>query len=262
MDLDLLFKYTVQTFWPQVVKEMPAKRKPARKASSPPKLRLKKILLKSSSNSGTNTTYSPPSEESIALSDDAPFIESGPEEEFIEEDGGGVPDFEALIQQPAPRVFIPNSGRLTSRQRAILEEETNSVSVEEPAAPHPKRQLTEEQLLARSEEARRRKNAREQALEERKDATIQRLLAKQSARKPTQAEASQRQVKETKAVGAIRYELAANGSTWYLPAKLLASINEVARKKSSVCGVCGANSTCKAKSTPFCGKMTCYRQIA
>lgn len=120
-------------------------------------------------------------EEDIAID-----VDSYDDNEYLEEDAG-VPDFDELMKVKGPKTHIPASGRLTSRQKALLQEEHNlesdtEIKIEQSHPNHGlgKRVFSEEQLLAKAEESRRRKHQREQQLEESRQATISRLLAKNS----------------------------------------------------------------------------------
>jgi PAPA-1-like protein/HIT zinc finger protein len=185
----------------------PSPNKRARQAS--PKrntITIKKVLLTSSSGStigpSTNDQGKGVRHQEIDLESDTSVL-SGPEvkedemdtsdasstDSITDGDDVGVPDFEQVINAPQPKTLITSSGRLTARQRAMLDETVmedgeGEESMEDANLVIPaKRALTEEEMLQKSEMARRRKHQREQALEERKVATIHRILAKQSARR-------------------------------------------------------------------------------
>lgn len=119
--------------------------------------------------------------------DEIDVEDSGSSSDFTDGDDVGVPDFEDVINAPHPKTLLTSSGKLTARQRAMLTEPTASPTASYAESdllfPAMKRVLTEEELLEKSELSRRRKHQREQALEERKVATIHRLLAKQSSRR-------------------------------------------------------------------------------
>ena len=139
-----------------------------------------KVVLKSSSSSGTASTSSGVSKpvESDYSSDDSLTGTSDAESSSSSDD--------LSIQVNSPR-------KLTARQRAALEAQPAAVPsvqipvvFEESASKTIKGKkpavLTEEEQLLESEKARKRKHLRDQKLEESKKATIERLLQKQSTR--------------------------------------------------------------------------------
>ena len=303
-----------------------ATNKTATKSSSPTKrtrqpsprrntITIKKVLLTSSSGSTVGNSTGSHGGKSVSRDDQMDIdlesdesVLSGPEgrdddvdtsdassDSITDGDDMGVPDFEQIINAPQPKTLVTSSGRLTARQRAMLDEgASNEEAVEEASLLVPtKRALTEEELLQKSEVARRRKHQREQALEERKVATIHRILAKQNARRAigqrgrpkgvvmgkeqesvedvvhvdsadaikTGRQACEEYLRRPMQPGSVRCHLRGTGSYIVVPEELLA-FPEPKPIKNIRCACCGKDKryTHPVTGVPVCS-LECYKQI-
>lgn len=288
--------------------------KKARQAS--PKrntITIKKVLLTSSSGSTISSTNNSLGKDvphgdqlDIELESDL-SVQSGPEvrdedsefdmdnsssESITDGDDIGVPDFDQIINTPQPKTLVTSSGKLTARQRAMLDETSTNEPIDSDNLLLPtKRALTEEELLQKSEVARRRKHQREQALEERKVATIHRILAKQNTRRAIgqkgrpkgvsakeqeftegalqtdvdAARSSQQHCEEylrkPMQRGSIRYHSRGTGSYLVVPAEVLV-FPEPRLIKSVECARCGKAKQYNHSVTglPVCS-LECYKRI-
>lgn len=242
----------------------------------------------------------------IELESDA-SVQSGPEMEDEESeldmdnssndsitdgDDIGVPDFDQIINAPQPKTLVTAFGKLTARQKAMLDETTaNETSDNVDLLLPTKRTLTEEELLQKSEVARRRKHQREQALEERKVATIHRILAKQSARRAigqkgrpkgvisgeqelneetlqsdldttkTSRQIYEEYLRKPMQRESIRYHLRNNGSYLVVPMELL-TFPEPRHIECVKCTCCDKEKKYQHSATglPVCS-LECYKQI-
>ena len=116
----------------------------------------------------------------------------GEEVDEMEEDG------DRSLDEEGSRASTPDISKMTKRQRSRFEQvETNTDFLQLPMEPQIKKHLTaEEQVMRRSEMARRRKNLSEKRNEEEKMDTINRLLKKQAPKRRGKISAAEIQAQD------------------------------------------------------------------
>lgn len=235
------------------------------------KLALRVVLTNKSSSSvntagsnrnlGDNNTkeYSSLSEDSLQSSGEeltviSDRISSGDELEFESEE-----ESELNVEDEGTA-----KGRLTQRQKSMIEAPRN-IQI----SPGPfgrKKILTEEEQMKRLEESRKRKDIRDQKLEETKMATIQRLLQKQSSRSK-KLEQKKQEKEETqpdrfveREPGVDRYIDSNEKRVWITDARHDFSYPEPTKSKCIACGEAKTYSHPRTNA-PLCTKLACYKSI-